>query len=343
MRMVVFGAGGFVGGWICEELVAQGGFELVPCVRRWSSAVRVARRGVQVRQADLQEPAQVAAVLEGADVVVNASMLPPDREAELVSALFTTSLQAGVTRFVQLSSAAVYGDRTGSISEMMPVTPNDPYSRGKAAMERQLTERASGGRIPVVILRPSIIYGPFSDAWTVRFAGRIRAGRWRGLGRFGTGVCNLIHGQDVARAALAAAIVPLAADVHVLNVNGPEVVTWNEYLERWGDMLGIGRRVVPNPFAFWFMATVAEGLRSVARLQSIKTMFRRSTGSTRAAMKGAQSLAQLYPPADERRLLRRTACYSAEQASRVLGLEPGISLDTGLRQSAEWCRRHGIV
>ena len=76
MRIAVFGAGGFVGGWICEELSERQDIELLACVRQWASAVRLARRGLQIRQMDLENATAFPALLAGVDVVVNAAMLP---------------------------------------------------------------------------------------------------------------------------------------------------------------------------------------------------------------------------------------------------------------------------
>src|ERR1700691_4016156 len=108
MKIVVFGAGGFIGGWHCEELANRQDFELVPCVRQWSSAVRLARHGFDVVQVDLEAVAAETTVISGADVVVNASMPLPEREPELALRLYSACQAAGVRKFIQFSSTAVY-------------------------------------------------------------------------------------------------------------------------------------------------------------------------------------------------------------------------------------------
>lgn len=343
MRIVVFGAGGFVGGWICEELSQRHGIEQVACVRKWASAVRLARRGVDIRQADLEDVGQVAAVLAGADVVVNAAMPPPSREPELVTALYHASVRAGVHRFIQLSSAAVYGNRTGDVDESAVPAPVDDYSRGKAEMEKRLLEAAGPAALHLLILRPSIIYGPFSEAWTVRYVERIVKGRWGGLGRAGEGSCNIVHAHDVAKAAIAAATASIPPRVHILNINGAELISWNEYIKRLGDALNVANRRVPSAALFRGMALTADMLRLVGQIQAVKTLYRRSQGTARTAMRSAQGVTKLYPSADELSLLRRKVRYSANEAARVLGFTPSMSLDDGLRQSVAWCRLHGIV
>ena len=96
MRIVVFGAGGFLGSTICEELGQRKDVEQLACVRKWASAVRLARRGIETRQVDLEDISKLATVLAGADAVVNASMPPSVREPELAASLFYACTQAKV-------------------------------------------------------------------------------------------------------------------------------------------------------------------------------------------------------------------------------------------------------
>jgi nucleoside-diphosphate-sugar epimerase len=343
LRIVVFGAGGFVGGWICEELSQRNDIEQVACVRRWSSAVRLARRGIDIRQADLEDANELPAILTGADVVVNATMPPASREPELVTALYYASVSAGVRRFIQFSSAAIYGNRTGDVDENIAPAPIEDYGRGKVEMERRLVEAAARSDPQLFILRPSIIYGPFSDAWTVRYVERIVKGRWRGLGRAGDGTCNLIHAHDVAKAAIAAATAGIAPGVHVLNINGPDVVSWNEYIKRLGDALGTPDRVTPNVALFRGVAVAAEIMRMGAKFTLVRSLYRRSTGSLRATITNAQTVTKIYPSLGELNLLSRKVHYLADQAARVLGFNPSIPLEEGLRQSVAWCRVHGVI
>ena len=343
MRIVVVGAGGFVGGWICEELAQQSDVTVVAQVRRWASAVRVARRGIPIVQADLENPAHLSALLDRADAVVNASMPPPDREASVTSALYHAAARLGVRRFVQFSSAAVYGERTGTVDETVPPAPLDDYSRGKVEMERLLVEAAERAQVPAVILRPSIIYGPFSEAWTVGYVQRVAQGRWRGLGRAGTGICNLIHAHDVARAAMAAVAARIGSGAHVFNINGPDLVTWNEYIERLGDAMGAHARSVPNPLYLLAMARTTALMRAGARAAVVRSLYRRSTGGARDAFKAAQAVTRLYPSLNELKLLRRRVRYAAGRASEALGFTPSVSLEQGIQQSVAWCRLHGVV
>lgn len=343
MRIVVFGAGGGIGGWICEVLSERTGIEQVACVRNWSSAVRLARRGIRIAKVDIGNTEELPALLTGADVVVNATMPPSAREPELVGGLYAAAARAGVRRFIQFSSATVYGDRTGLITEESRPSPNDDYSNGKAEMERLLLDAAVQSAPQLFLLRPSIVYGQFADFWTVRYVDRITKGKWRSLGRAGEGICNLVHARDVAGTVLTAATADIEPGAHVLNVNGPDHVTWNAYIERLGDALETPDRVTPNVAMFRATAWVAGMMRSAAQIGAIKAFYRRSTGTTRVAMTSAKAATALYPASSELTLLRRKATYVSDKAARVLGVSPSISLHAGIQESVEWCRVHGIV
>ena len=97
------------------------------------------------------------------------------------------------------------------------------------------------------------------------------------------------------------------------------------------------------PFGFVVWQSQQESCEQAAKLTLIRSAYRRSAGTARIAMKSAQSTTKLYPSRVELHLLGRKVHYSAERAARIFGLSPSIPLDAGLRQSAAWCRVHGVV
>ena len=345
----MFGAGGGIGGSICELLHETPGIDVVACVRNWASAVRLARRGMELSQCDIANPDQVTMLVKGADVIINAAMLAPLEEAKLVSNLFDAGSRAGVGRFVQLSSAVVYGEQLGEVNEAAPLAPTSVYARGKVSMERALCKAAGPSETRVVILRPSIVYGPFSDAWTVRYAQRIALGKWKSLGGLGRGVCNAIYTYDLARCAIKAAAHEAAPKTPlILNVNGADFVSWNDYIERFGAALAIDDRIVPNAFALEYSIYAGETLRAggawiKGNFASLFSKLAQSKSIARSAIDGAKSVGKLYPSLDECRLLRRNVSYSSRRAAEVLRFEPSTSLSEGLQMSANWCRTHGIT
>ena len=69
--------------------------------------------------------------------------------------------EAGVGRFVYMSSVGVHGARSFArpLSESSPLAPHDDYSRSKLEAEQVLAEIGRSTPLQVVILRPPLVYG----------------------------------------------------------------------------------------------------------------------------------------------------------------------------------------
>jgi nucleoside-diphosphate-sugar epimerase len=68
--------------------------------------------------------------------------------------------QAGVSRVVLTSSAAVYGDIDKRVDENIKIRPLSPYASSKLAMEQAAQLFASTSSLPTVSLRCFNVYGP---------------------------------------------------------------------------------------------------------------------------------------------------------------------------------------
>ena len=105
----------------------------------------------------------------------------------------------GVKRIIHMSSVATYGSADGIVAEDTPaVDPINPYGQSKRVSEDLCRAAASAG-LKVAVVRPTLIYGPFSDLWTIPYIGRIMTGRWNKLGPAGEGKANLIYIADLVR------------------------------------------------------------------------------------------------------------------------------------------------
>ncbi|WP_226564820.1 UDP-glucose 4-epimerase family protein [Shewanella chilikensis] len=71
--------------------------------------------------------------------------------------------EAGVKRFVFISSIKVNGESTKEGKPFTPFDPKDPmdyYGQSKSEAEEQLAELAEQTGLEVVIIRPTLVYGP---------------------------------------------------------------------------------------------------------------------------------------------------------------------------------------
>ena len=76
--------------------------------------------------------------------------------------LAEAAIRAGVRRFVFVSSIGVNGNQTRGVpfTESDEPAPVEPYARSKLAAERSLRSIGSKGDLEIVIVRPTLVYGP---------------------------------------------------------------------------------------------------------------------------------------------------------------------------------------
>ncbi len=164
-RVLVTGAGGFIGRGVVPALIAAG--YSVRAATREPAEMPPGIEGAVI--GDLRRPVNLAEALYGVEAIVHAAGIAhaapgiPEAEYKAVNTDATAALakaarQAGVKRFVLLSSVrAQSGPSSAAIlTEDTPAQPTDAYGRSKRAAEERLAE--SGANF--TILRPVLVHGP---------------------------------------------------------------------------------------------------------------------------------------------------------------------------------------
>ena len=232
--ILVTGAGGFIGRRIVRQL-GERGYRVRALVRRPPAPTLGA--SVDVVAGDLLQADTYAAALRGASAVVHAALTHDHIEdVRVTSALQGLSAQAGVQKFIHLSSIAVYGTPADGIvtEQTTPLATNDRYASTKLAVEEAL---AADSRIPeTVILRLGCVYGPGGGWWTEGLMNLMQRGRVI-LVNEGTGLANLIHVDDVC-ALLLLFLMRGNPQFDIFNVTDGQPVTWRRYFSALEDILG---------------------------------------------------------------------------------------------------------
>lgn len=238
---VVFGGSGLVGRHIVRAL-ARDGWRIRAAERRPDLAGFLSTMGVvgqvQPVQANLRFPESLPAVLEGADLVVNAVGVlarsgPQTFQALHVKgarALAKAARAAGVKRFVHISSIGA--------SRKSPSN----YARSKAAGEAAVLEEFP----EAVILRLSLVFGP-EDAFFNRFAKLARISPILPVIGGGRTRFQPVYAGDVGLAAAAAAR-GIAKPGSIYEIGGPEVTTFKELLAFTTERSGHSPALMPLPF-----------------------------------------------------------------------------------------------
>jgi UDP-glucose 4-epimerase len=149
-RVVVVGAGGFVGGAIARQLARDG----VPV------------HGLTRKEVDLLADgaaARLAAELHADDSVAFVSALAPARTAALLMQNLRMAEAVGqaiaakpVAHVVYISSDAVYADDANPVTERSCCQPSTLHGMMHAARELMLKTEV---KAPLAVLRPSLLYG----------------------------------------------------------------------------------------------------------------------------------------------------------------------------------------
>src|SRR5215831_15327754 len=151
MRIFLTGGSGFIGSRLAPLAIEAGHAVTVvtpintPAERALCDAL--SKAGIKLVIAPLEDSAVIARELQGHDVVIH--LAAAQHEAEQPESYFhrinvdgTRSLlelaaKTGVRRFVHGSTIGVYGSAaSGSLDELSPLAPDNPYGRTKAAAEQ---------------------------------------------------------------------------------------------------------------------------------------------------------------------------------------------------------------
>jgi nucleoside-diphosphate-sugar epimerase len=208
-RVVVIGAGGFVGGAVIKALQGDG----VP-------VLGLTRKEVDLLAAGAADA--LAARLQPEDSVVFVSALAPTRtpamliqNLQMAAAVIDALAKRPVAHLVYISSDAVYADDANPVTERSACAPSSLHGMMHAARELVLKTQI---KVPLAILRPSLLYGeadPHNGYGPNRF--RRLAAKGEAITLFGEGEEQRDHIfiDDVARLA---ALVLAHRSTGVLNI-----------------------------------------------------------------------------------------------------------------------------
>jgi uncharacterized protein YbjT (DUF2867 family) len=241
MDIVITGANGAVGTALIRYLSAgsaPGAMHLRALVRSSARAQSLQALGAEIIVVDYRQPETLRVAVAGAEVVVHlVGALRPRRGEPLVQAnveatrlLVEAAASAGIKTCVYLSFPGAD-----------PISENQ-YLSSKGMAEAVIQQAGFAG----AILRVPMILGPESPA-VVQLRQMAKAPL---LPLVGGGAVRLqpIAEADVL-AAIAWAIAVAPRPLRVLNLVGPETVTYAELLRRVGDRLGTRPRLLYIPKA----------------------------------------------------------------------------------------------
>ena len=371
-KIVVTGATGFIGSRLCELLALQYQLPYRACVRNYFRAFRIARLDPEMVTVDLLSPDSMDQAVAGCDTVIHLAHADDDRLGPAVTAnVVRAAVQHKVRRFIHISSYAVHGlsPKPDCVTEDGPLVrrSGDTYCDSKAAEERIVWRAIHKNGLPAVILRPGIVYGPYSP-----FVLQVINSARRGVISLiddGRGTCNAVFVDDVC-GAIHAAIFNDHALGQAFFVNASHAVTWRDFIMTFGNL------VTPSPRVEQFTTKEVEAAQHVSLVrENLQTLlglvkssdFHRQLGSVpvfRAIIGGvkrnlikclseekvlalkARNLSRPSPTAEARatpmpnlgRLSRETMTieFSVARAAKTFDWSPAYDFTRGAAVTRSW-------
>jgi nucleoside-diphosphate-sugar epimerase len=322
---LVTGATGFTGSHLARELQRRG-YAVRALARPGSDTSGLTDYGIELCEGELVDPADVTRAMQGVGVVYH--IAAAYREAKHPDAYYfdvnvggtkhilDAARSEGVFRVVHCSTAGVHGRVTTiPADENAPMNPGDVYQDSKLEGERVAMAEFKRG-LPGVVFRPVGIYGPGDTRFLKLFRG-IARGRFP---MFGSGevLYHLTYIDDLVDGIILCGEEPKALGETFL-LAGPRYTTLNELVRLVAQ--AVDRPTPRGRLPLWPLLTAATLCEVACRPLGID------------------------PPLHRRRcdFFTKDRAFTSEKARRMLGYEPRIELDVGLKRTADWYRSTGLL
>lgn len=328
--VLVTGASGMVGKLLVPRLIEEG-YEVGAMIRPTSDRSALENLDVRIVEADLSKPETLSAAVEGFEYVVHtAAHLGDWGPAEMYRQINVVGLEHLLTavrqnehfkQWVQISSLGIYPahDHHGT-DESSPanVTGLDGYTRTKAEAEVLINRYISEFQFPATILRPGFIYGPGDQNIIPRLIENIRAGKMKMIGD-GSKLLNNTNVHNLVDA-IVLALGKSEAMGETFNIRDERLVDRKEFVTAVTDAMG---KPFPKKVPEGLVRALVGPVEGAARLFGAKN----APLITKARIK----------------FMAVNLDFSIEKAKRVLGYEPKIDFQEGMRESLEWAREVGMI
>ena len=331
-RCLITGATGYIGSRLRERLPPQDQPAFVSLVRSPAAVASLQAAGQPAVAGDLLQSGGLDAALQGCEQVIH--LAHGDRGPEATRHLVEAAIRHGVKRFVHISTMSVHGPAPGPEAAHEATARigrfNEPYSDSKAEQEEIVQAAHARGDLPVVILRPTVVYG-LGGHFERQVLAQARAGDVT-LFDGGRGICNAVFVDDVCDA-ITAALRSEAALGEAMFVAADAAITWGEFIRAFAAF------VEPAPRLRELSAADARRYWAEHPPEPVGGIPTRLLRKLRRLAFGPPPAAP-WPPLG--RVMRETfpIAFANDKAKALLGWAPRVSFDEGVAMTRTWWRAH---
>ncbi len=321
-KAFVTGANGFVGSFLCEELLRKG-YTVYALARKTSSLRWISALPVKMVFGDVGRPESYKAALGECTHVFHVAGVTKGRTRrdymegnfENTRLLVDAVLETGEPRFVLVGSQAAYGPSASlePVTEEHPPRPLTWYGESKLMAQQYVREKT--GVLRAAIGCPPAVYGP-RDTDVLQFFKTVKMGvipQLQGKDRY----ASFIHAADLARGLVLLGEHPGAVGETFFLTN-PRPYAWSELSHITLDLLGRRGVTLPVPMAL---------MKVIAGSADILNRFKK-----RPSIISSQKLIEMR---------QDFWVCSGKKAETTLGFKTETDIYDGIRETLEWYAQHG--
>lgn len=324
--ILVTGATGFLGHNLVPRLL-NAGYRVRALARPDSDATLLEQWGAEiVRVGDISDAAEVQQACSSCHAVIHAAghfrmwgrlYRFWQTNVEGTATVLDAAYRAGVSRFLHISTVAVVGKTIPGrpVDETHPCAPQDYYQRTKLEGERLALAYHRYQRLPVVVLRPGALYGPWGRYAFNRLFFEDPLRGWRIRVEKGRRVTFPAFTPDVARGIVAA--LTLGRPGQIYHLSG-EPLSHNAVNDTVSDLAGIGR---------WRLDVPTPAVLLLARAWTALSRF---------------TDREPFYPINLRHYVFQDWPVCSDKARKELSFRPTPFVE-GARATLEWYRRQGVL
>ena len=326
MKVLVTGANGFTGSYLIKILVNRG-YEVRGIVRQTSDLSNIKGLPIELYYADISSHPNFDDAFQDIDIVFNIGAayrvegVPEkyfwDVNLEGTRKLLDAAKKKGIKRFVHCSTVGVQGNvKKIPSKENDPYNPGDYYQKSKLAGEKLVLQYYKDG-LPVTIIRPTGIYGP-GDTRYLKFFKYINNGKFIMIGD-GKTYHHLVYVEDLVEGILLAGEKKEAVG-EIFTIGGEGYLTLSELAKKIAEALDkpYPHKINIPVWPVWFGGLLCE-------------MICKPLG--------------INPPLFRRRVdfFVKNRAFDISKAKKLLGFQPKVTLEEGLRKTANWYKNQGFL
>ncbi|MDR3585592.1 MAG: NAD-dependent epimerase/dehydratase family protein [Desulfosporosinus sp.] len=300
MKILVTGAAGFIGSYLCERLLEKEDIKVIgldgfinPALiltKQRNLKLLLSNPRFQFHQVDLRQ-ADLRRLLDGVEVVYHLAAMPGvrtswgtdfksyvDHNILATQMLLEAARGCPLKKFIYISTSSVYGEKIGKVTEDSIPTPLSPYGVSKLTGEYLCKVYQVSYGIPIVILRYFTLFGPRqrSDMAFHRFIKGILQGEPIQIFGDGKQTRDFTFIRDCVEATVAA-LYAEGVIGETINIGGRErasileVITMLEDLLKKKATIEFTERLKGDPLDTWADISKAKSLLNYNPTSSLKS------------------------------------------------------------------------